>query len=184
MALAPRSPVSFARGATTALESMRSAAGATAKIAPSIPAAQIGVHHDPGRVAVAERGNPTHRKTGQFMGLACGSSAHGQFTGDRCEPAKIDVVAARDEADDRDQPAIGTRGNENERLDDLIELDPQRRGSLFGGSRRRLKELDFEPDAFAQGCVDYSLDGWVRYAHRVTKSTMRSVRPYPIYRCT
>jgi len=123
--------------------------------------AEIGVHHDPSLTAVAERRDPTNGEAGQFVGFASGSPTNRQFAGYRGESGNVHAIAARNETDDGCEPAVGTWGDEHERLDDLIEPDPCSRSCLLGSSRRRLKDCDFEPDAFAQGCVDYALYSWV-----------------------
>ena len=63
---------------------------------------------------MADRWNAADRESGQLVGLASGRPTDVPLTRDGGEPGEIDPVVAGDEADDRVEPAVVARGDEDE----------------------------------------------------------------------
>ncbi len=98
-------------------------------------------------------------EAGQVVGLAGGRPPDVGRAGDRGQPGDVDPVVAGHEAQERLETVVG-RDDEDERLDDLAELDPDRGRRLGGGVGRFVEGGDLERHALAGGGVEDALDRW------------------------
>ena len=82
------------------------------------------------------------------MRLAGGRATNVGLAQHRRQERDVDSVGARDEADDRLQPAR-PGSNEDQRLHDLTRLRPDRRGGVLGRVGRLVEDVDVELDSLA-----------------------------------
>ena len=157
---------SAASGATVALASVRSVAGDTGKTAVGGPgrrpdhrvAAQVGIHHDPDRLAVADRRDAADGEPGELVRLARRGPSDVLLAGHGRQPGQVDPVGTRHEAQDRIEPVGVIRGDEHERLDDLADVRTDRGGGLGGGMGGLVEDPDIEGHALPCGSLPDALD--------------------------
>ena len=86
-------------------------------------------------------------------------------------PHQIDLVGARHEANERDQPALGSRGHEDHGLDHLTEFRIEGRRGLLRSARAAGQKPNVERNSLAGGGLDDPLNTRLRQIHHVAKST-------------
>ena len=106
---------------------------------------------------MSDRRDAADDEAGQLVGLAGGGAPDVPLTRDGCEAGDIDPIGPRHEREDRLQPVVGRR-DEDERFDDLAELRADGRRRFRRRVGRLVEDGHLERDALARGGVDDAPD--------------------------
>ena len=106
---------------------------------------------------MADRRDAADSEAGQLVRFARGRPTDVGGAGDRGQPRQIDPVVTRHEAEQRLDAALAG-DDEDERLDDLAELDTEGGGGLDRGVGRLVEDGHLEGHALAGGGVQDALD--------------------------
>ena len=136
--------------------------------------AQILIHQALHPSAVPERRDCSHRVAREFAGFARRGGPERNFAGDRREQGQVHLVSSGDQTDDRHDPPLGSRGDEDERARDLAEIGIDDRRNLLRAVNGGGHEANVERHSLAGSHLDYPLNSRLQLIGHVSKSTIHA----------